>query len=421
MKALDKFIEESGRLKNLYELPKVFPSNDKDKSSLKILIINAPCMGFGDVIFASKFAGILYAMYGSKITIMTTRKEDFLKLGQTGFKILELDTAHGSNQCRRLQNMKLKVKGKLTNIENSIPVYDLIFVAPLSQDFYPSMSDVKAIIPYSTKFNTFVLSEYNDVLRKNIDINTGIGRGRYGLLFYNYEKIASPPLINNPYCVIYVANTITRVESCVLNFISMVSRKYRNNNFDIILPSSLMSVKLIKKIKDELALSFNKIIVQTTSDLKTYNSTVPGFDCKLRFDILPQPHSAMLSLIKNSVDDILLTGDQSITDALTCCSNKNIFYQIAPWKESFGKALAKALPNEWLFKKGTSCGSIKAIDYKSNYNDFVNKWDFTVLARPLLNSITSYAYERRRNKTLKFYEECILKSKTKRGFLNKFR
>ena len=35
--------------------------------------------------------------------------------------------------------------------------------------------------------------------------------------------------------------------------------------------------------------------------------------------------------MKDSVEDILVTGDQSLTDVLSCCkSNKNVWYQIAP-------------------------------------------------------------------------------------------
>jgi hypothetical protein len=95
--------------------------------------------------------------------------------------------------------------------------------------------------------------------------------------------------------------------------------------------------------------------------------------------------------MENSVEDILLTGDQSITDALSCCSSKNIFYQIARWKRMFGKGLAKYMPNQYLKSYKTSCGTLKAIDYHSNYKKFVKDWDFRTLAKPKMDAIIKLA------------------------------
>ena len=95
----------------------------------------------------------------------------------------------------------------------------------------------------------------------------------------------------------------------------------------------------------------------------------------------------MLGLIKYSVKDVLLTGDQSITDALSCCDRKNIFYQIAPWKENLGHQLAKLMPQKYLLKEDTACGTLKAIKYNANYHKFVAQWNFTKRAGPRLNGI----------------------------------
>ena len=55
----------------------------------------------------------------------------------------------------------------------------------------------------------------------------------------------------------------------------------------------------------------------------------------LRGDILPKPRPEFISLMKYSVEDILLTGDQSITDCFSSCSNKHVWYQIAPLENRF--------------------------------------------------------------------------------------
>ena len=102
-----------------------------------------------------------------------------------------------------------------------------------------------------------------------------------------------------------------------------------------------------------------------------------------------------------------MSGDQSITDALSCCLDKNIFYQIATWKESFGKDLAYKLPNKYLLKKSTSCGTLKALKYEGEYKEFVNNWDFRKLARPKMDAIMMYSKTRKSSKIIKYLEELI--------------
>jgi hypothetical protein len=95
----------------------------------------------------------------------------------------------------------------------------------------------------------------------------------------------------------------------------------------------------------------------------------------------------MVDLMANSIKDILLTGDQSITDAISCCYKKNIFYQIAPWKRDLAKNLSKEMPNVYLKSEKTSCGTLKAIKYNSNYEKFRNKWDFRTRGKPKMDAI----------------------------------
>ena len=122
----------------------------------------------------------------------------------------------------------------------------------------------------------------------------------------------------------------------------------------------------------------------------------------------------------HSVKDILLTGDQSITDALSCCGSKNIFYQIAPWKITFGHELAKYLPNKYLKSVKTSCGTIKAIRYNSDYRNFIKKWDFKVLAKPKLDAIIKFFKFRNENKKLiTELEDIISSSRNMKSLMNK--
>ena len=115
----------------------------------------------------------------------------------------------------------------------------------------------------------------------------------------------------------------------------------------------------------------------------------------------------MLRLIKYSVKDVLLTGDQSITDALSCCWDKNLFYQTAPWKEDLAHNLAKYMPNKYLLKKKTTCGTVKAIKYKSNYSKFVRDWDFRTRGKPKLDAVI-LSIKSAKFKNIKNLQEMIL-------------
>ena len=119
-----------------------------------------------------------------------------------------------------------------------------------------------------------------------------------------------------------------------------------------------------------------------------------------RVDILPVPYKEIQGIMEHSLKDILLTGDQSITDALSCCSDKNIFYQIAPWKEDFGYNLSKELPNKYLENVKTSCGTMNALKYKSNYKKFIRNWDFETLAKTKMDAIILAANFRKENKEI---------------------
>ena len=124
-------------------------------------------------------------------------------------------------------------------------------------------------------------------------------------------------------------------------------------------------------------------------------------------------------LIASSVDDILVTGDQSVTDVLSCCPKKNIFYQIAPWKRDFAKSLSEIMPNKYLESSSTSCGTRQIpLYFQSDYTQFVMDNDFRKLARPKLNQVINLtvAIKRlgRRNASKSLMYHFHSKSKSKK-------
>ena len=391
------------------ELINSFSDKIKTKKEISILILNAPCHGFGDVIFAFKLKRYLNEWYPfATVKISSTKSDNFLSIGENPNDLIQLTSTSKELQCRRF--------GRL-NINDNTNKFDLIFVAPLQADYDPSYRDIKTLIPYSNSTNTFFFSEYNDDNSKDIDFHTGIGRKKYGLLFTKMPSsilndnlfLESINLKKNEYAVCYIADSIVNMRQCYYSFFEMVSKKYilkklkrsntsnTSNTFTIVIPPSLISdIKESQSILKKLFKYVSTIVLVTKKgserfeDLNFKDNNINNI-LYLRADILPVKNSEMITLMFNSVSDILVTGDQSITDVLSCCPKKNIWYQIAPWKESFGRQLSINMPQKYLKRKKTSCGTLQAIGMKSNYKDFVKKYDFRRLAKPKLNRIINMA------------------------------
>jgi hypothetical protein len=355
---------------------------------LKILLLNAPCNGFGDLIFALKLSNYLKEWYDAEVTLATTLESGLLNLGADPNYTVGL-IGGSKMQCRRFKNMKLN---------KTIPIQDLILVAPMQIDFIPNLSDVKGLIPYANILNTFYFSEYNDELNKNFTFNTGVGKNRDGVLLTKYVKKSKKTTgLKNPYAVIYVAGTLERVDKCILSFLEMISKKYykKHKKLDIVIPNWFVDwnvdeqfLKTICKYYPNIVqISKNKNNPKDTDNIIIASGHKNDNLLTFRCDILPVPNKLMVDLMANSIKDILLTGDQSITDAISCCYKKNIFYQIAPWKRDLAKNLSKEMPNVYLKSEKTSCGTLRAIKYNSNYEKFRNKWDFRIKGKPKMDSI----------------------------------
>lgn len=411
----DNIVQNILKLKNIKNINNVFWKPYFDKRTkcsktcgrgVKILLLNTPCYGFGDVIFAIKLAKYLREWYGCTVHIATTLPDAFKKMKEPTKNIIPL-TGGKSSQCRRFSRLKMK----------TTETYDLIFVAPLQADYTINRTDVKKLIKYSNIFNTFFFSEYNDNPSKNFDFPTGVGGKNMGLFLTKTTKGAKVARTKPPYALIYIAESIVSSDKCFLGFMEMVSKKYNTkyNKFEIVVPGWIVEkilgnksniVKRLKKYYPNIVTVDSKKKKQVISEESGKNTLT------IRGDILPVDNKTMIRLMSHSVKDILLTGDQSITDCISCCSSKNIFYQIAPWKMGFGKNLAKFLPNKYISKVSTSCGTLQAIKYESNYNKFVQNWDFRKLAKPKLDAIMLATKATKKSKKLKNLEKLVLSSKS---------
>jgi hypothetical protein len=70
------------------------------------------------------------------------------------------------------------------------------------------------------------------------------------------------------------------------------------------------------------------------------------------------------------------------------------------------------MPNSYLKKVSTSCGTIKAISYKSDYSKFVKKWDFRNRARGKLDAIVLSVLALKRDDAIAELADIVTSSRT---------
>ena len=146
----------------------------------------------------------------------------------------------------------------------------------------------------------------------------------------------------------------------------------------------------------------------------------PESTLTLRGDIFPVSRKDILRLFKYSVKDIIVTGDQSLTDVLSCCyKDKNIWYQITPWKLPLASGIASQMPNKYLKNYATSCGSLKTLKFEGDYKDFVRDNDFRVKGREKMDSIVALARAMKSSSEVRLIGELILTSRKKETLLHK--
>ncbi len=416
---IDLYKAPRDAIEELYKNP---CTQKKCYRNLNVAVVVAPCHGFGDVIFATKFARYLKKgltpnsqLYSHKVTIITPTPAMFEKLNVVGIPIVSLKG--NIKQCRRLRNY---------NRPPGLGTLDLIFIAPLPIGFSIIYSDVRSLFKESTPFNTIFLSEYQAALSKpaqvtKYDIPTGIGDDYMGLLFDGTKPPPKLKIIDStPYALAYLARDVG-IPYCLSNFVKMIVEKYHKKfpRLQIVMP--LWGVKQLLTniaLKRFIHRYYPNVIVKTKEVKKQLYTSAKSGTLTIRGDILSVSRPDMLSLIKYSIPDILVTGDQSITDVIDCCQMKTIWYQTVPWKSQFAKELSIGLSNEYLYKATTSCGTLKAIQWKAKKTTFKADNDFRKKAKHLLDVIFRAASDARRPNTIVAkYLAQLKKSKSKKLLL----
>jgi hypothetical protein len=69
------------------------------------------------------------------------------------------------------------------------------------------------------------------------------------------------------------------------------------------------------------------------------------------------------------------------------------------------------MPQKYLARKTTTCGTIQAIEFDSNFHSFRKQWDFRKLAKPKLDGIINYTCYKKIHPLLKKLEDIVLSSR----------
>ncbi len=403
-----KFVSKTKKYKDLYKIPfnlelsKIPTTKIK---TLKIVLLCISCYGLGDIIFCLKIYHYIKKWYNIDCTILTTRPDIFVKNNIKNVKKL---SGYGNLEC---QNPKKLKPVKLNK-------FDIIFVTPwLSTEYAPNISYLANIFPYSNKFNTFIFSEYN-VPKDSFDFPTGVGKNMMGLLITEPpKKLKKLQVLKNPYIVSYIAEWTGDVK-CLSNFIKYVCNKYSSKkNLDILIP---------KFISDKTLLSLSKYISKkkyfSTFQIGTLerNKNIIIHEDKyddsfgvLTFRRLENlAYSQFVNLFRYCLPDVLLTGDQSITDIISCCHTYNIFYQVLPWKKNLATNLGKILGSH-LSKVSTSCGLEKlSYNQKSQILNLRKNYNFTLLGKPKMDNILNTVYHLKHDQLLKDFYDIVIENKS---------
>ena len=386
-------------------------------NNISIGLFNVPCGGFGDIIVTKTFHDYLKEWYpSSKISICTTGPEKYKQLGISGnmYHLIRKDgSTWDGGECSSYDELRLKKKIK----------FDIMICIPII-NYQFNIKKFQKLIPYANVFNTMSVSEYNGEFPP-YTFPIGVGKGQLGLLMNDF-KIKQQTIMKKPYALVYIQPSPAwgvHSKSCFLSYLEMICKIYHKKHpkFQVVIPSWIDDevfendnfrreiIKVIKKYYDSIY----------CIDKEGGRSRGPIYDKKnsksritFRADILPQKREIFISLMKDSVRDILVTGDQSLTDILSCCKRKRVWYQIAPWKQGLAKNLHKHLPNKYYGSFKTSCGTIKHLDLDIDWKNFMKEYDFRIHGRSRMDAILIGNVFYQKNKVYKELARLIETSRT---------
>ena len=353
--------------------------------------------GMGDIIFTTKLFNLFKLWYNVQPYIVSPTPDKFISNGLPKHLVLKLNVPE-SEKCNSHEFIDNSRSVSITTLSGKTWTerFDAIFITPITVDGYEKhISHFQPIFPYITKDIMYTFSAYDHGGMK-YDFPMGLGSGRLGI-FIDDKITKTKRMINNPYIVIHISNIDCRdasgdYKTCLSNFLKLMVKKYSQNTpvLDIIINEKILidfrntDGERLKKLTTYLSKFYRhvKIVTNEKQLLKK--------GLNIRIDINNLPHKQWTGLYQHSLPDTLATGNQSISDIVSCCPNFNIFYQTLPWEVKFAANMGKVLKKPYLTERKTACGVYgdKSMTWmKSSLNVIKTKHNFAIKGRNLLDHV----------------------------------
>lgn len=439
-----KEIKSTRKYEYLYKIPfKTLNTNfdvRKDTKNIRVCLLVNACWGFGDLIFALKIYNYIKEWYNIDSVILTSQPKYFLDNG------IKLRNVYGiklpgqkSDECIDTKYMKIyKVdkSGKFLKKTQIDYEFDFMALCPfIANDFKIDSkigyNTIKNFFPYANRFNSFLFSSYNLPNPKAFDFPTGVGKGYLGLLLTDPNlKTKKNKVLPFPYIMVHVSYyESVDATKCFVNFAKLMCKKYSSKHriLDIVTPEVVLDDPdqldsfreyIIKKgYYDDM-----EIIQKNSTKKNKYNKS--DRILRLRFDILPLPYNSYISLFNHCLPDVLLTGNQSVTDVISCCKYYNIYYQIMPWEYSFATNINNILKpkDNYLRRASTACGYEKMdTTTRGNLIKIKKAYDFRKLGKSKLDKIFTNINSLKTNPDLVNFVDIVNNSRKKSTVLSKFK
>lgn len=396
---------------DVYKVPRsIFMGTKLSKVPLKIAFVVNSCFGFGDVIFTYKLLLLFKKWYNVSPIVFTTKPELFVNIG-----------------VPKKQLVRLAVPGEPLDetcdwlVEAMVPYHfdtvrkrykadlDCVFVTPwVGNNDTVDVKALQGIFPNANRFNTFVFSAYNRVAKnEGSPFDFDLGLNELGLLYYRQECGKRP--IKNPYVISYVSDVEVDGLGCLEKFVKRVIKKYSgvHDKLEILVPKSItQDNRLDKLVRFIEKYDYQVLVSQSKAETKQAH-TKRGRYILFRADISGVPYRKYLDYICNALPDILVTGNQSVSDILACCPKFNIFYQIMPWEKKFAKELGKLTGVKDLGVGSKSCGHTGQTELKGIHT----KHDFEKKGKMYVDAVLKSVLEAKTDVFLKEFQEAVHKSR----------